>query len=76
MSRRTRAEHDTPISKVQKCIGGVGLESIGGFIVANLAPSTVIIQIGGFQMSITQFLKSTYCSNPCGESFARLKLEK
>ena len=43
MSRRTRAEHDTPISKVQNFIGGVGLEPIGGSIVANLAPSTVTI---------------------------------
>ena len=44
VSRRTRAEHDKPISKVQKFIDGVGFWTKGGFVVANLAPSTVTIQ--------------------------------
>jgi hypothetical protein len=44
VSRRTRAEHTKPISKAQKIIDGVDFWPKGGFVVANLAPSTVTIQ--------------------------------
>jgi hypothetical protein len=44
VSRLTRAEHDEPIPKVQKGIVGVGLEPNGnGCVVANVAPSTVVL---------------------------------
>jgi hypothetical protein len=44
VSRRARAEHDNPISRAQKIIGGVAFLTKCDFVVANLAPSTAAIQ--------------------------------
>jgi len=44
VSRRTRAEHDKPIFRVQKIIAEVGFWANGSFVMAHQAPSTVTIQ--------------------------------
>ena len=85
-SRRTRAEHDKQIFKVQKIISGVGVRPNTTFVVANLAPSTVTIQTdqtGDFS-NVYNFVKnfvwdpiqSTYCSKLRGASFAPRKVRK
>ena len=87
VSRRTRAEHVKPISKVQKFIDGVGFWTKGGFVVANLAPSsTVTIQTDQTEdfSNVHNFVKkfvwdpiqSTYCSESRGASFAEENLRK
>jgi hypothetical protein len=84
--RRTRAEHDKRIFKVQKFISGVGFWPNIAFVVANLAPSTVTIQIdqtGDFS-NVHNFVKSfvwdpiqsTYCSKLRGASVAPEKVRK
>ena len=86
VSRRTRAEHDKPIFRVQKCIAGVGFRANGSFVMANLAPSTVTIQTdqtGDFS-NVHNFVKnfvwdpiqSTYWSQSRGASFATKKARK
>ena len=86
VSRRTRAEHDRPIFRVQKFIGGVGFWSKGGFDMANLAPSKVTIQTDQTRefSNVHNFVKnfvwdpiqSTYWSQSRGASFAPKKVRK
>ncbi len=80
VSRRTRAEHDKQIFKVQKFISGVSVRPNITFVVANLAPGTITIQTdqtGDFS-NVHNFVKnfvwdpiqSTYCSQSRSASFA------
>jgi hypothetical protein len=86
VSRRTRAEHDKPISKVQKFIDGVGFWSKGSFVMAYRAPSKVTIHtdqtrdFSDVHIYVNYFvwdpIQTTYWSQSRGASFAPKKARK